>query len=79
MDGMGLRQGQRKAELFNGNVEQETLKALAPPVLVHNDVQWLSSGLLLQQVSNLELEGVPNGPYVEGRCTPQIAGYEHLE
>ena len=79
MDGMGLCQWQRKTEPLNWNVEQETLKALAPPVLVHDDVQCLSSGLLLQQVGHLELEGISNGPYVEEWCIPQIAGYKHLE
>ena len=76
---MGLCQGERKTEPLDGDVEQETLEALAPPVLVHDDVQWLSGGLLLQQVGHLELEGVSNGLSVEERRVPQIAGDEHLE
>ena len=65
MDGMGLCQRQRKTELLDGNVEQELLKSFAPPVLVHDDVQGVSAGLLLQQVGNLELESVSDRPYVE--------------
>lgn len=79
MDRIRLCQRQRKTELLNGDVEQKILKSLAPPVLVHDDVQRLLTGLLLQQVGNLELEGVSNNPYVEEWCRPQIAGYEHLE
>ncbi|SRR5258706_9408521 len=79
MDRMRLCQRQRKTELLNGNVEQKTLKSFAPPVLVHDDVQRLLPGLLLQQEGNLELEGVSDNPYVEEWCGPQIAGYEHLK
>ena len=79
MDQMRLCQRLRKTELLNGNVEQKALKSLAPPVLVHNDVQRLLPGLLLQQVGDLELESVPDNIYVEEWCRPQIAGYEHFE
>jgi len=79
MDRMRLCQRQRKTEFLNGNVEQKVLKSLAPPVLVHDDVQRLLAGLLLQQVRDLELESVSDNPYVEEWCRPQIAGYEHLE
>ena len=79
MDQMGLCQRQRKTELLNGDVEQKALKSLAPPVLVHDDVQRLLSGLLLQQVGDLELESVSDNIHVEDWCGPQIAGYEHFE
>jgi hypothetical protein len=79
MDRMRLGQRLRKTKLLNGDVEQEILKSLAPPVFVHDDVQRLFTGLLLQQVGNLELESVPDDVYVEEWCRPQVAGYEHLE
>ena len=79
MDHTRLCHRQRETELLNGDVEHETLKSLAPPVLVHDDVQRLLPGLLLQQEGNLELEGVSDNPYAEEWCRPQIAGYEHLE
>jgi len=76
---MCLCQRQRQTELLNGNVEQEYLESLAPPVLVHDDVQWVLTGLLLQQVGNLELQSVSDNPSVEEWRRPQIAGYEYLE
>lgn len=79
MDQMRLCQRPRKTELLNGDVEQKALKSLAPPVLVHDDVQRLLPRLLLEQVGNLELERVSNNIHVEEWCGPQIAGYEHLE
>jgi len=80
MDRVRVLQRERNTELLDGNVEQEILKSLAPPVLVHDDVQrLLLTGLLLQQVGNLELEGISNRCYVEEWCSPQIAGYQHLE
>jgi len=76
---MGHCQRQRKIELLDGDIEQEILESLAPPVLVHDDIQRLSTGLLLQQVGNLELERVSDHPDVEEWCIPQVSGYEHLE
>jgi len=71
--------GRGRPNFSMGMLSKKTLKSFAPPVLVHDDVQRLLPGLLLQQESNLELESVSDNPYVEEWCGPQIAGYEHLE